>query len=418
MKAPSQNTFRSLAYFNFRLWFFGALVSNIGTWMQRTAQVWLILAQLTDHDAAAVGYVTALQFGPQVLLLPWTGAVIDHLERRKILIATQATMAILAFILGMLVVCHAARTWHVYLLALAQGVVIAFDSTARQTFVADMVGERDLANAIALNSTVNSVSRMIGPAAAGALIATLGSGWAFLANAASFVAVLIALAAMRKGELVQMHTAGRRGALFEGLVYVWTRLELRVVFAMIFLLGTFAFNYSIFISTMAVSVFKVGASGYGLLTSAMAIGAVVGAVLAAQLEKPRSSLLVAAAGSLGIGLAVAAFLPTYVGFGICLVLVGVVSQIFTTAGNAFVQMSAEPAVRGRVVAFLLVTVQGGLPIGAPLVGWVANLAGPRWGLGVGALASLLAAILGVLYLMASRGPRSGESLAAKATAHA
>jgi MFS family permease len=411
MKAPSRNTFRSLAYFNFRLWIFGALVSNIGTWMQRIAQVWLILAQLTDHDAAAVGYVTALQFGPQVLLLPWTGSVIDHLERRKILIATQAAMAILAFILGMLVVCHAARTWHVYLLALAQGVVIAFDSTARQTFVADMVGEKDLANAIALNSTVNNVSRMIGPAAAGALIATLGSGWAFLANAVSFVAVLIALAAMRKSELLQMHTRGRRGGFFEGLIYVWTRLELRVVFAMIFLLGTFAFNYSIFISTMAVSVFKVGASGYGLLTSAMAIGAVVGAVLAARLEKPRSSLLVAAAGSLAIGLVVAAFLPTYVGFGICLVLVGVVSQIFTTAGNGFVQMSAEPAVRGRVVALLLVTAQGGLPIGAPLVGWVANLAGPRWGLGVGALSALLAAILGGLYLIACRGAPSGGRLA-------
>jgi len=400
MKVSGPSAFRSLAYFNFRMWFWGALVSNAGTWMQRLAQNWLVLTELTRHDAAAVGYVSALQFGPQILLLPWTGAVIDSFNRRKILIATQSAMAILAFSLGVLVVSHLAQLWHVYLLAAVQGIVIAFDAPARQTFVADMVGEKDLTNAIALNSTINNVSRMIGPAIAGAVIATLGSGWGFLANGISFAASLGALAAMRPGDLLQQHAKVPSGGLSEGLVNIWTRSELLIAFSMIFLLGTFAMNFPLFISTMSASTFKVGASGFGILTSVMAVGSVAGAILAARLEKPKMPLLVASCCGLGIGLTVAALVPTYASFGVCLVMLGILSQVFLTGANGFVQMSAEPAVRGRVVASMLVAAQGGTVIGAPLIGWIANLAGPRWGIGVGAFSGVLGGTIGGLYLLA------------------
>lgn len=391
-------TFRSLAYFNFRLWFASALVSNIGTWMQRIAQYWLVLTQLTHHDATAVGFVSALQFGPQVLLLPWTGQATDRFDRRKILIVTQAVMASLALVLGGLVVTQTVQLWHVYLLALVQGVAIAFDSPARQTFVADMVGETDLSNAIALNSAVNNVSRMIGPAVAGLVIASIGTGWAFVANGASFAAVLVALTLMRRGDLLQVHAPEGDRRLLEGVTYIWRRPDLRIAFVMVFVLGTFAFNLPIFISTMAVGAFHAGPSGYGLLTSALAVGAVAGAVVSARIETPRLRLLVGAAAAIAAGLAIASVLPTYVGFGVCLAFVGVASQIFTTACNGLVQMSTAPAVRGRVVALLLVALQGGTPIGAPLVGWVANIAGPRWGIGLAAAAAVLAALVGGWHL--------------------
>ena len=410
MKASSTGVLRSLAYFNFRLWFLGALVSNIGTWMQRLAQSWLVLTELSNHNAAAVGIVSALQFGPQVLLIPWTGAVADGFDRRTVVIATQVAMALLAFALGTLVVCHVAQLWHVYLLALAQGIVIAFEAPARQTFVADMVGEKDLANAIALNSTIHNVSTMIGPAIAGGLIATIGSGWAFLANGLSFAASIAALIVMRPAELHQQRADRRRGGLSEGLIYIWTRPELRAAFAMVFLLGTFAMNFPIFISTMAATTFRVGPSGFGLLTSSLALGSVGGAVIAARLEKPGLGLLVGSSLGLGLGLTIAAILPTYASFGACLVVLGIVSQIFLTGGNGFVQMSTEPAIRGRVVALLLVAAMGGTAIGAPLIGWTANLAGPRWGIGIGALSGWLAATIGGLYLLACRKVRPASDM--------
>jgi MFS family permease len=212
--APRPSALRSFAYVNFRLWFLGSLISSIGTWMQRVAQDWLVLTQLTHHDAAAVGWVTALQFGPQVLLLPWTGYAADHFDRRKLLIATQAAMGVLALALGALVISRTVQVWHVYLLALLQGVVMAFDSPARQTFVADMVGEKDLANALALNSTLNNASRLVSPAAAGAFIATLGTGWAFIGNGISFFGVLFALAAMSRRDLKQVSKTGQGSRLW------------------------------------------------------------------------------------------------------------------------------------------------------------------------------------------------------------
>jgi MFS family permease len=392
-------TFRSLNGFNYRMWAIGAIVSNVGTWMQRTAQDWLVLTQLTHKNATAVGVVMALQFGPLALLLPWTGFAADHLDRRKLLFATQAAMGALALGLGILTVSGAVQLWHVYTFAFLLGCVTAFDAPARQVFVSELVVEADLSNAVALNSTSFNAARMIGPAIAGVLIATVGTGWVFLINAASFAAVLASLSLLRVGELHQRSRAPRnRGGLADGFRYIWKRPDLRAILLMFFLIGTFGLNFPIFISTMSVSVFRKGAGQYGLLTSSMAVGSVAGALLAASRATPRIVVLASGAALFGGGLALAAFMPNYVLFAVALVVIGVSAQTFTTTANGAVQLSTDPAMRGRVMAILLAIALGGTPIGAPIVGWVADTFGPRWALGVGAASGFAAAAVGLAYL--------------------
>lgn len=370
--------------------------------MQRTAQDWLVLTELTRHSAAAVGTVMALQFGPQLLLLPWTGFAADHYNQRKLLMATQAVLGVLALMLGILTVTGIVQLWHVYVFAFLSGCASAFDAPVRQTFVAELVGDRDLPNAVALNSTSFNAGRMIGPAAAGLVIASIGTGWAFVLNGVSFLAVLASLFFLRVRAL---HTNARahraKGSLTAGLRYVWSRPDLKAILVMLFLIGTFGLNFPIFISTMAVSAFHTDARGYSLLSSIMAIGTISGALLAAGGSQPRFASLLIGAAMFGIGCMLAAIAPGYWSFAGALVVIGVAALTFTNATNSLMQVTTEPAMRGRVMALRVAVALGGTPVGAPVVGWVADHLGPRWALGVGAASGLAAAIVAV-HAMAQR----------------
>ena len=397
--------FRSLSNYNYRVWAIGALVSNVGTWMQRTAQDWLVLTELTHKNATAVGIVVSLQFGPVLFLLPLSGYAADHFDRRKIIVATQAIMGLLALGLGLITVTGVVQLWHVYVFAFLLGCVTAFDAPARQTFVGELAGEENLPNAVGLNSTSFNLARTIGPAVAGLLIEAVGTGWVFLINAASYVAVLSSLAFLHVDELHHRHKNRRAaGTMIDGLRYVWRRPDLKAVLLMLFLIGTFGLNFPIFIATMSVSVFHTGSGQYGLLTSMMAVGSVIGALLAARRAKPEITLLLSSSVVFGLGCALAAVMPKYALFGIVLVIVGVASQTFTTSINSYVQLSTEPSMRGRVIALLLAIAVGGTPLGAPLVGWVADAFGPRWAMGMGAVAGIGAATVAFFHLAARSVP--------------
>jgi MFS family permease len=402
MKNPAAGAFRSLRSFNFRLWTAGALVSNIGTWMQRVAQDWLVLTQLTHHDASALGIVTGLQFAPQLLFLPWTGSAADRLNQRKLLMLTQATMGVLALALGVLTLAGVARLWHVYVFAFLSGSAAALDAPVRQTFVAEMVGDGALPNAVALNSTSFNAAQMIGPAVAGLLIARVGIGWAFLLNGLSFAAVLISMSLFRLSELRPSARAHRTTSGFlDGLRYVWRKPDLRAILIMLFAIGTFGLNFPIFISTMAVNVFHSDARNFGLLSSIMAVGTVSGALFAASRQKPSLASLLAGAGVFGLGCTLAALAPGYWWFGGALVVVGAAGLLFINGTNSIMQLSTEPAMRGRVMALRVGIALGGAPIGAPIVGWVANHFGPRWALGIAAGAGFTAALVAA-YVLAHR----------------
>ncbi|WP_260928905.1 MFS transporter [Novosphingobium sp. 9] len=396
--APRKGALRSLKHYNYRLWAGGAVISNIGTWMQRTAQDWLVLTQLTHHDARAVGLVMALQFAPQLLLLPLSGLAADRMDRRKLLIFTQAAMGILSLALGLLVIFGVAQLWQVYIFAFLFGSAAALDAPARQTFVGDLVGEDDLANAVALNSTSFNAARMVGPAAAGLCIGAVGTGWAFLINGISFIGVLISLLFMRRSELnAGVRAPRKKGALLEGFRYVWKRPDLRAILIMLFLIGTFGLNFPIFISTMAVQVFHSNAAGYGLLSSAVALGTVTGAFMAARRDEPGFGYLVRGSALFAFGCTLAALAPDYYLFAGALVVVGLASLTITNSSNTLMQLSSEPEMRGRVMAIRVGVALGGTPIGAPVVGWVAHTMGPRWSLGVAVLAGLLSLAVGLHY---------------------
>jgi MFS family permease len=407
MKNPATGMFRSLRVGNYRVWAAGAFVSNIGTWVQRTAQTWLVLIQLTSHNASAVGLVMALQFGPQLLLLPLTGFAADHFNQRRLLIATQATMGVLALALGLLTVTGVVQLWQVDVFAFLFGCAAAFDAPVRQTFVAELVGDADLPNAVALNSTSFNAARMIDPAVAGAVIAATGTGWAFVINGASFGAVIISLAMLRVSELHPNPRAHRVGGNLKGTFlasftggfrYVWSRRDLKAILVMLALIGTFGLNFQIFVSTMAIGVFHSDARGFGLLSSFMAIGTVAGALFGASRQTPKFTSLLVGSAMFGIGCTLAALAPNYWSFAAALVVIGVASLIFTNTTNSLMQLATEPTMRGRVMALRVGVALGGTPVGAPIVGWVADSFGPRWALGVGAASGFAAALVAIYAL--------------------
>jgi MFS family permease len=404
-------TFRSLRIPNYRLWAAGAIVSNTGTWMQRVAQDWLVLTVLTQNSGVAVGITTGLQFAPMLLLAPVAGTIADRFDRRRVLMATQTGMGLLALVLGLLVVTDTARLWHVYVLALGLGVVAAVDSPARQAFVGEMVPQADLPNAVGLNSASFHAGRLIGPGIAGLLIHWFGTGPVFLLNAVTFGAVLASLARMRIGELRPAPRAARgRGAVREGLSYVRRRPDILLTMAIVGMVGTFGLNFQLTTALMARLVFDKGAGEYGLLGSIMAIGSLGGALLAARREHPRLRLVIGATVVFGVFASVAALMPTYELFAISLVPVGLASLTLMTAANATVQMSTEPAMRGRVMALYMAVFMGGTPIGSPILGWVGEQFGARWTILLGGLISLATGLLALAWLVFAKGVHVRYSL--------
>jgi len=321
-------TFRSLRNRNYRIYYAGGVVSNVGTWMQRIAQDWLVI-QLADNDGVALGITTGLQFLPMLLLGPWGGMLADRYSKRKLLILTQAFMGLVAIVLGVLDLTGVVEVWHVFVLAALLGLGTALDNPTRQSFVVEMVGPDDLPNAVGLNSASFNLGRVIGPALAGLLIEVFGTGPVFIINGVSFLAVIVALMCLHTDELDPAPRAGRgSGQVLEGIRYVRGRPDLVMVLALVFFVGTFGMNFQITTALMATEVFGKGAGEFGLLGSIMAVGSLTGALLAASRGRPRLRLLLGAAFAFGVVEVMAGLMPTYATFAVALIPVGVTSLTF------------------------------------------------------------------------------------------
>ncbi|MFO6452811.1 MULTISPECIES: MFS transporter [unclassified Aeromicrobium] len=395
-------TFRSLSIRNYRVYAMGALVSNVGTWMQRVAQDWLIL--VLTGSGTALGITTGLQLLPALLFSPVAGVVADRFPKQQVLKCTQLAMAIPAAVLGVLAVTGTVEAWHVYVIAFVFGVGTAFDAPARQSFVAEMVGQEDLPNAVGLNSASFNTARMIGPALAGLLIAWLGSGaeatgWVILVNAASYLAVIASLTSLDTRRLRPSPVSGsRKGAVCEGVRYVRSRPDLVLLLTCVFFVGTFGMNFQMTSALMATEVYGKGASEYGILGSVLAIGSLAGALLAARRTRPRLLFVVVAGMTFGIGEILAGLMPSYLTFALVLPLLGLSSLTMVTSANGLIQLTSTPQMRGRVAALYLMVFMGGTPLGAPLIGWIGEAFGARWTMIVGgALSALGVGVAAALY---------------------
>ncbi len=385
-------TFSSLRYRNYRIWFAAALVANIGTWMQRIAQDWIVLTDLTDNSGVAVGLTTALQFLPFLVLSPWAGLLADRLPRRRLLMATQGGMGLLALGLGALVLSGHVELWHVYVFALLLGVVSALDNPVRQTFVAEMVPAEKLSNAVGLNSASFNAARLLGPGVAGLLIAAVGAGWVFLINGVTFGATIAALALMSVRELRTMPSAPRaKGQIREGVRYVRGRTDIVVIMVVMAVVSTFGLNFQLTSAMMARIEFGKGAGEYGILGSVLAIGSLTGALLAARRDRPRVRLVIGSAFAFAVTTAVMALMPTYELYMLACIPVGLASLTMMTAANSTIQTSTDPLVRGRVMALYMMVFLGATPVGSPVVGWIGEAVGPRWAILVGSIATFVVA---------------------------
>jgi MFS family permease len=406
----ADSTFGSLRVRNYRLYFIGQVVSVSGSWMQRVAQSWLVL-HLTG-SGVALGVVSALQFLPMLLLGAWGGVVADRADKRRVLMLTQALMGFLALALGAVTLAGSVRLWMVYLLALLLGLVTALDNPARQSFVMEMVGRSHVTNAVSLNSAVFTGARVVGPAIAGILISLVGTGWCFVVNAVSFGAVVMALVAMDPAQLQRPKDLGprRRGLVVEGLRFVWSRPDIRLPLAILGVVGTLALNWTVILPLLARNTFHGSAGTYGLLFAMLGLGSLAGALFTASRREPSGGLLLGSLAVFGVLMAASAFAPTLPLMVAVLIPTGMAALVFQTTANSLIQLRSEPALRGRVMSLYAVVFIGTTPIGAPIIGWVAQQAGPRSALLVGAASILLsAAVAG--WLARSRHvfePRSRE----------
>jgi MFS family permease len=398
-----KTTFAALSVPNYRRYVGGQSISLIGTWMQMTAQSWLVF--VLTHSSTALGLVIALQTLPVLLLAPYGGVIADRVDKLRLMTVLQTAMGVQALVLGVLTVTGQIRFWEIGVLAALLGLNNAFENPARQSFMLEMVGSENLRNAVSLNSVLVNVARSVGPAAAGLLIATVGEGVCFLVNAGSFVAVVTTLLRIDRSALRPSPPAPRAaGQLREGLCYVARTPQLRTPLLMMALVGTVAYEFQVSLPVMAQQGLHAGAAGFGFMTAAMGVGAVGGGLLVAARGKIGMRTLIVAASGFGVALLFAALAPSLAIELVALALAGGASITFMSTANSTLQLNADPSMRGRVMSLWFVAFQGTTPIGGPLIGWVIAVAGARAGLGAGAASCVLAAALGLLAVRRLRSP--------------
>ncbi|CUR56971.1 Major facilitator superfamily MFS_1 [metagenome] len=409
-------TFSSLSNANYRRYAAGGVVSNVGTWMQRVAQDWMVL-QLTGNSGAAIGITTGLQFLPFLLLSPFAGVIADRIPKRRLLQLTNLGMAVPALILGLLAVTGNAEIWHVYILALMLGVASAFDAPARQSFVSEIVDKDDLTNAVGLNSASFNAARIVGPALAGLLIAVLGggvvaTGYVILINAISYIAPITMLRRLDEGELHSPELVVREpGQIRAGVAYVRGRPDLMLMMSIVFFTGTFGLNFQMTSALMATQVFDKGPTEYGLLGTFMAVGSLTGSLVAARRERVRQRLVIGAALAFGTVEMIAGLMPTYTWFALMTPLLGITALTMITSANAFVQLSTDAGMRGRVMALYMMIFIGGTPLGAPLIGWIGEQYGARWTLLLGGFMTVLGVTVATLLFARARGVLTADQRA-------
>ncbi|MBA3573486.1 MAG: MFS transporter [Pseudonocardiales bacterium] len=402
--------FASLRVRNYRRYASGQVVSLVGTWMQRVAQDWLVL-ELSGGSPVALGVAVALQFAPTLVLSLWAGVLADRYDKRTMLIAVQVGMGLCGLLLGVLDVGGVVALWHVYLLCVVLGAFSAIDVPVRQAFAVEMVGPDQVTNAVALNSMTFNVARIAGPAVAGLLIVAVGTGWVFLINATSYAGVVAGLVAIDPVRLLRPpRVPRRRGQLAEGLRYVRGRPDLVVLLSLVFFVATFGLNFHTTLAVVARNVFGRGADAYGLLATLLAVGTLTGAALAARRSgrgRPRLRLVFGAAAAFGALEVAVGLMPTYTTFGLMLIPCGAAALTFTTAVNSTVQLSVDPQLRGRVMGLYMLLFLGGNPVGAPMMGWLAEEVNGRAPIVVGGAVTVLAA-LACAAVLALRGLEQGD----------
>lgn len=396
-----RRTFRSLRVRNYRLWFFGQTVSQTGTWMQATAQGWLVWT--LTHSALDLGLTAALQFLPVLLLGTAGGVIADRFDKRKVLLVTQTAFTVQAAAMWAVVATGVVQLWMVWALALTMGLINAADNPSRQSFAVEMVGRDDLANAVGLNSVIVNASRLVGPAVAGLLMATAGLSSTFLINALSFGAVIAGLAAMRPHELHRGRPVARaKGQIRDGLRYAWGKWELRVPLLMMAVMGTLAYNFNVILPLFAGGVFHRGGGTLGALMAAMGGGALVGALFTASRRKPGYRLLTIVVLLFGASIVAVAFAPALPVMLVLLVPMGAASVTFIATANTLLQLHSTAAMRGRVMALWAIVFLGSTPIGAPLTGYLAGHLGARTTLALAGVATLLTGIGAAFALRGTR----------------
>ncbi len=407
-------TFAALSVPNYRRYYSGQAISLVGTWMQMTAQAWLVLS--LTHSSTVLGVIIALQTLPVLLLAPYGGVVADRVDKRKLMIGLQTAMGVQALILGLLTVTGTVRVWQIGALAMLLGLNNAFENPSRQSFMLEMVGADHLRNAVSLNSVLVNVARVLGPAVAGILIATVGEGVCFLVNAASFVAVVASLVVMDTSALRPTEPTPRaRGQLREGLRYVRGTPELAIPLLMMAVVGCLTYEFQVSLPVMASRGLHVGADGFGFMTASMGVGAVIGGLMVAARGKTGLRPLVLAASAFGVAMTFATLAPTLALELVALAFAGGASISFMASGNSTLQLGAAPEMRGRVMALWFVAFQGSTPIGGPIVGWIMSVAGARAGLGLGAVTCLAVALAGAVALRRRVAARAASR---SAVAHA